>query len=63
MSWNELAQHAEENFGVEVDYNEEYFICPECGEPIYADDWAQEILMEGPYCPICGFVIVEEEEM
>lgn len=60
MSWNDLAQIVEESYGSEVDYESEFFVCPICGEPIYADDWAQEILMEGPYCPICGEILHEE---
>ena len=30
MSWEEAARHCEDVFGVYVDLEERFFICPEC---------------------------------
>ena len=45
---------------IDLDAEEEYFICPYCDEPILAEDYP-EIPMERdeqgfrhPFCPICG---------
>mgnify|MGYP002680662389 CR=1 FL=1 len=38
---------------------EDYFVCPECGEPILADDYPAHDFSE---CPICGFRFKEDEE-
>lgn len=59
----EALTYANENFGVEygegakervskfTNIEEAWYICPECGEPIYFDDWAdEENFMR---CPIC----------
>lgn len=62
-TWKLAAEYAEEVYGVQVDEEEEFFICPECGEPIYECDWTDSDFM---FCPICGFNIettgYEEEE-
>lgn len=36
--WEEIAKKVAENFGVTVDNECHFFICPECDEPIYEDD-------------------------
>ena len=50
MSWEQAAHHCKKTYGVFVDWDEDFFICPECGEPIYKDDWD-----ELHYCPVCEF--------
>ena len=50
--WELLALKCEKIYGIQVDFEERFFICPECGEPIYECDWAEEELDE---CPVCGF--------
>lgn len=39
------------------DGEDSYFVCPECGEPIYKADWDDEdfILDNMVGCPICDF--------
>ena len=37
-----------------VDWEERFYHCPECGEPVYEDDWYEEEL-EKFICPICEF--------
>ena len=53
MSWLENANFVEAVCGAFVNREEEFYICPECGEPVYADDWSEAELSE-ELCPICG---------
>ena len=58
--WNRMANRVEWDYGCQVDWKEKFFICPDCGEPVYCDDWDwHDFLDEGnnDCCPICGFVI------
>ena len=52
MSWERVARHCEEEYGTHIDWDEEFFICPECEEPIYRVDWEDEELR---ICPVCEF--------
>lgn len=36
--WEIVAMEMQETYGAMVDFDEKFFICPECGEPVYADD-------------------------
>jgi hypothetical protein len=56
--WGEIAEMCEQVYGIYVNWDEEYFICPECDEPIYACDWKEDEL---DMCPICEFNWSEEE--
>jgi hypothetical protein len=59
--WDELAEYVEETYGAEVNWDEEFFICPECGEPIYKEDYdldSDEIALG--MCPVCGMYLNEE---
>ena len=50
MNWEQAARLCEIVYGIFVDYDEGFFICPHCDEPIYADDftcWNFEM------CPVC----------
>ena len=51
--FKENALFAQEVYGVFIDWDEPFYICPECQEPIYDEDWTEEELEE--LCPICGF--------
>ena len=42
MAWEKMAHLIEVNYGGHVDWDEEFFECPECGEPIYKCDWQAE---------------------
>lgn len=35
-NWEQAAKFCEEIFGAYVDWDEEFFNCPECNEPIYS---------------------------
>ena len=49
--WEANAREVEENGG-EVNWEERYYICLECGEPIYSGEWTRSELTEF-FCPIC----------
>ena len=51
FTWHEAGTYCEEVYGVHLDSNEGFFICPECGEPIYEKDWPRE--RNWRMCPIC----------
>ncbi len=59
--WYINACIVEETFGGFVNREEEFYICPECGEPVYKCDWTEHELAEA-ICPICGFDIEDEME-
>lgn len=52
-TWEKAAAWCEETYGTYVDYEEELFECPECGEPIYKVDWLDYGVWT--VCPICCF--------
>ena len=66
MAWERIARYVSEEYSVLVDWNEEMFICPECGEPIYKCDWQEDDYFLGhkfnnaAYCPVCEEIIMEE---
>lgn len=59
-TWELVAQYLEEEMGCFVDWDERFFNCPDCGEPVYESDW----LNWWPWkrCPICDFDFFEEDE-
>ena len=67
MTWEMVARAVEEETGTFVDWDEEFFICPECEEPIYKCDWRDSDYTLGQeftgkyYCPVCEQVIYEGE--
>ena len=58
MNWKTVAEYCEKIYGIQYDRDEEFFICPECGEPIYNDDWDNPD-WDWQFCPICEFDFVE----
>ena len=55
--WEQIARHVKVVYGSFVDWDERFFICPDCGEPIYECDWASNYLS---MCPICDFDWLED---
>lgn len=53
IPWEILADYAEKDYGAEIDWREGFFICPFCGEPIYAEDFPE---VDKPSCPCCDFM-------
>lgn len=58
MNWNDLAQRTVDVYGGYVDWDERFFECPHCGEPIYACDWDEW----NERCPVCEEVIEGEDD-
>ena len=50
MNWEYAAKMCEDVYGIFVDWEERFFICPECDEPIYECDFS-----EFSICPVCEF--------
>jgi len=48
--WERVARYLEHEYGILVDWDERFFECPECGEPIYDCDWEDDEL---DICPVC----------
>lgn len=57
--WEANAKMVEEVYGGYVDWEERFYNCPECGEPIYECDWSNEEL-EAFLCPVCLFGTEED---
>ncbi len=53
--WEQLAKELEADYDVEVNWEERFYLCPECGEPIYECDWEDEDFVD-VYCPICRMI-------
>lgn len=60
-AWETNAHYVEETFGAFVDFDEGFYHCPACEEPIYEVDWDEDELKHC-ICPICGFNDGEEDE-
>ena len=59
--WYQVAETIKDS--IETNMNEEFFVCPYCEEPIYADDYPEiETLgtADKPeyMCPVCGFELM-----
>lgn len=58
--WEKNAEYAEEEYGSYVDWEECFYICPECGEPVYEGDWTDAEL-KAYACPICELFELRED--
>lgn len=50
MDWETVARMCEYVYGIYVNWEERFFICPECDEPIYECDF--DVFNT---CPVCEF--------
>lgn len=57
--WKDAAKYCRREYGVHVDNGEEFFICPDCCEPILKEDWEDHENWDE--CPVCGFNFKEGE--
>lgn len=57
--WEKNAYDVLLNYGGHVDWEEKFYECPCCGEPIYECDWEPVDLVK-VYCPICEDCDLEE---
>jgi hypothetical protein len=51
--WERIARYCEEEYGTHIDWEDRFFICPECSEPIYECDWDEDELLACPVCEFC----------
>lgn len=58
-AWEMRAKEVSKVYGMWVDWEERFYHCPECDEPVYECDWTEEEL-DAEICPICGFTGEEE---
>lgn len=59
--WEKNATYANDTYGAYVNWEDRFYECPECGEPVYEDDWSERELKEF-LCPICEDGGYDEEE-
>lgn len=57
--WEENAKKVAVVYGVHVDWEERFYECPFCGEPVYECDWDDTTLKKW-LCPICEDIDEEE---
>ena len=50
--WEANADLVEKVYGGFVDYEERFYICPNCDEPVYECDWSERDC-ENFVCPVC----------
>ena len=50
--WKENAECLEDVYKTYVNWDDRFYICPECGEAVYEIDWDNDDL-ENFMCPVC----------
>lgn len=50
--WESNAIFCQKEYGSYVDFEERFYTCPFCDEPIYEEDWTDSEL-DDFLCPIC----------
>ena len=58
--WKINAKLVENEYGSFVDWEEKFYECPCCGEPVYCCDWDTKAFDEF-ICPICEDEDLEEK--
>ena len=56
FDWLVAGTYCEEEYGMYLNTEEGYFICPECAKPLYKENWKHH---NWETCPICGFEFME----
>lgn len=60
-NWLQIAHLIEVNYDSLIDWNDRFFYCPKCHEPVYEDEWeSEDDFLDGHnnfICPICESVI------
>ncbi len=57
-TWEEAAKYCEDTYGSFINWEEEFFVCPECDEPILKEDWEEHNFT---ICPVCEFDFFNED--
>lgn len=58
--WEKNAIYVNDTYGAYVNWEDRFYECPECGEPVYEDDWSERELRQY-LCPICEDCDGEED--
>jgi len=58
-AWEMNAELVENIYGGHVDWEERFYECPACGEPIYECDW-NDAYFVNYLCPVCEYT--EDDE-
>ena len=56
-SWREAAMECKKTYGSYVCWKSEHFLCPECGEPVYLEDYPDH---DWKACPVCEYKFFED---
>lgn len=56
--WETAAEICSTVYGMHVDWEEEFFLCPFCLEPIYYVDLQED--WDGVCCPVCEETLEDE---
>ena len=59
--WEKNAIYVNDTYGAYVNWEDRFYECPECGEPVYEDDWSERELRQY-FCPICCDNEEEDED-
>ena len=59
--WEVNAGIVQKYYGGYVDWEERFYLCPECDEPVYECDW-DEYDLSTFLCPVCEFTDDDEGE-
>ena len=65
--WEKVARYCQEVYGSYIDWEERFYECPECGEPVYECDYNEHgdyytLRDEGPLCPVCWSLYEDEQK-
>ena len=59
--WERNAREVENVYGGYVDWEERFYHCPYCDEPVLEEDWSEDEL-NIYLCPICEDLDAEDDE-
>lgn len=59
--WERNAIYVNDTYGAYVNWEDRFYECPECGEPVYEDDWSERELRQY-LCPVCCYNEEEDED-
>lgn len=65
-TWEQVARYCQEVYGSYIDWEERFYECCECGEPIYECDYNEYDdyypgAGRGPVCPVCEYLYGGDE--
>lgn len=52
--FKQWAEYVNQTYGTQYDTEEMFFVCPDCGEPLYLCDMNTDDFFYNGICPVCG---------